>query len=127
MEDIDEWLRMIKQLIADNAQRPYVEVKDLLVKIAVFIANRYFELYKMYQHIYNNNNNSFPEPNMYIRITNMHRPDLLLQVAVRMWRSRYEDPDMTAVYINEIIKDMKYFLMMQKNPEKYYGKDYPLK
>lgn len=120
-EDIDEWFRLIKQLIADNAERPYDEVKDLLVKIAAFIGKRDCELLKKHWEV--GLNGALLVISGEIRMDNRYHSYLPLKTAVRMWRARYEDPDMTKENINRIMNEMKQFLMMQNNPEEYYGKE----
>lgn len=44
IQDIDEWERLIKQLITDSLKFPYEEVKGLLTKIAAFIGERACEV-----------------------------------------------------------------------------------
>ena len=112
IEDIDEWIRLIKQLIADNAERPYEEVKELLIKIAAFIAKRDCELLK--KHCKVTEQGILVVISGPILINNMRYTYQPLQLAVFMWRLRYEDPDMTQNFISTIINDMKQALLLQK-------------
>lgn len=112
IEDIDEWIRLIKQLIADNAERPYEEVKDLLIKIAAFIAKRDCEL--LQKHCKVTEQGILVVISGPILINYMDYTYQPLQLAVFMWRLRYEDPDMTQNFISTIINDMKQALLLQK-------------
>ena len=102
-EDIDEWFCLIKRMIADNAERSYDEVKDLLVKIAAFIGRRDCELSE--KHLVGPGGLKV----LPIHIDHMSYVYSPLNVAVDIWNSRYDDPDWKQnSNINKIINDMKY-------------------
>lgn len=113
VEDVDEWFRLIKQLIQDNAERPYEEVKEMLIKIAAFIGERDCELNQKKW----DKQGKLPFVSPVSPLSLNYAAYSPLSLAVSLWESRYEDPDMTKEYINEIINDMKQSLTAQKNPK----------
>lgn len=47
LHDIDEWFCFIKELILDNAELPYEEVKEILTEIAAFVGERACDILSM--------------------------------------------------------------------------------
>lgn len=43
-EEIEEWFQLIKKLLIDTAELPYEDVKELLMKIAAFIGEKFCEM-----------------------------------------------------------------------------------
>lgn len=103
VEDIDEWFRLIKQLIQDNAERPYEEVKEMIIKIAAFIGERDCELNQKKW----DKQGKLPFVSPVSPLVLHYIAYSPLSVVVDLWKSRYEDPDMIQEYIKEIIDDMK--------------------
>lgn len=111
--DIDEWFRLIKQLIQDHAERPYEEVKEMLIKIAAFIGERDCELNRKKWDT--RGNLPFVTPISTYNLYHMvYSP---LSVVVSLWKSGYADLDMTQNYIKEVLNDMKQSFKEAKIPK----------
>lgn len=103
IEDIDEWERLIRQLLAESIRHPYEEEKELLMEIAAFIGNRSCELCASEWYSF--------DYLVYPRIRNFYRVFSPLDLVVNIWRAKC-DKEAWGVF-DDIIAEFKQGLLKQ--------------
>ena len=105
IEDIDEWERLIRQLLTESISRPYEGEKELLMEIAAFIGNRCCELCD--SEWYSFEYSVFPG----IRGGNPYRAFLPLDSVVNIWRLKCDKESWG--FLDRRIKEFKQGFLKQ--------------